>query len=81
MTGVQGREPITFDEKLVGFAELQEGCVKKEAVIPPPEDCSFWIDATYSFAKWHLMTGIIIFVFLLMIFQLSVLALKLFKGD
>jgi len=23
MTGVQGREPITFDEKLVGFAELQ----------------------------------------------------------
>lgn len=81
MSGSQGREPITLDEKFVGFAELQEGCVKKEAVIPPPEDCSFWVDATYSFAKWHLMTGIIIFVFLLMLFKLSLLALNLFKED
>ena len=79
MTRAQEREPMTFDEEIVGFLEIETGCVTEEAVIPPPDDCSAWVQSAYGFAQWHLMTGVIIFVFLLMIFQLSMLAFNLFK--
>ena len=70
-----GREPQTIDEMLVGFLEVEEGCVE-EAIIPPPEDCSALVQYTHGLAQWHLLTGLIVLVFVAMIIQLSLLAMK-----
>ncbi|HBK34016.1 TPA: hypothetical protein DEP34_05200 [Candidatus Uhrbacteria bacterium] len=69
--------PQTFDEYLVGMAEYQEGCVKTEAVIPPPVSCGEVTDVLYRVAQWHLFSIAITVVFLFMIIQLTKLALKI----
>lgn len=76
MTQTQGREPRTIDEIVVGFLELEEGCVREEAVIPPPDTCSDIVHYAYQASQWYLLTGLIILVFIGMIVELSWLAIK-----
>jgi hypothetical protein len=70
------RAPETLDEYIVGIAEHQEACVKTEAVIPPPVSCSEATQTLYMLSQRHVFSIALAVVFLVMVIQLTKLALK-----
>ena len=70
------RDPQTIEEILVGQMMVYEGCTK-EAVIPPPSSCSGTVHTMYGLADTHLITILIVVVFLGMLFSVSMAAWKI----
>lgn len=67
----------SFDEQIVAFAEVQEKCVDTSAgVIPPPAECPAYVHSMAAVAEWHIMTALIVIVFVGMMFELTMIALN-----
>lgn len=67
--------PQTLEESLVGMMELQSGCAK-EAIIPPPLTCPKSVHSMYSVSQSHVITIVIIAVFVLALVQLTMIAIN-----
>ncbi len=71
-----GRAPKNLDEQIVGIFELNDRCVVGNPVIPPPDNCSSYVQTFYRVSQWHLLTGLIVFIFVVVLIQLTFKSLK-----
>lgn len=74
---VQTHEPRTLEESIVAWMEEQDGCVKEGyAIMPPPDACEGATHMMYSVAQFHVVTILLILLFLGILFGLTTAALK-----
>ncbi len=67
---------MTFDEQIVTMFEIREGCVKGETgVLPPPSSCSEFVHGMYLVSQWHLVTILIVTLFVSLMWMLTAAAL------
>lgn len=67
---------MTFDEQIVMLLEVREKCVKGETgVLPPPASCSELVHGMYSIAQWHIVTILIVTLFVSLMWMLTASAL------
>ncbi len=67
---------MTFDEQIVTFLEVREKCVKGEVgVFPPPASCSEFVRGMHTIAQWHLVTILIVTLFVSLMWMLTAAAL------
>ena len=61
---------MTLEEQWVGQLELASRCTQT-VVLPPPKACPFSVHAMYGVAQLHLITGLIVVIFLGMLIHLT----------
>jgi hypothetical protein len=66
------RPPRSLDESVVAYLEHSDGCVTSgDGVFPPPKSCSDTVHVVYGFAAWHLFSILVAFLFMAMMFSLT----------
>ncbi len=70
---------MSFDEQLVVYFANQTGCAGKAVPLPPPDSCDSFVHGMYFLAQYHLISIVIVLVFLGLLLQLTMTALD--KGE
>ena len=71
------RGPQTIEEYIVAALEESEGCAPKGgAVIPPPELCPGGVHTMYAVAQSHVVTILVVMVFVIVLIQMIMVAIN-----
>jgi|GEM_PF-2342636 len=76
--GIQNtRGPQLIEEYIVAALQDNAGCAPEGgAVMPPPETCPDSVHSAYWFAQSHILTILIVVVFIVLLIQMIVLAIN-----
>jgi hypothetical protein len=70
---------MTLEEQIAGYFEVSSKCTQT-VVLPPPETCPQIVHTFYAIGQWHLLTGLIVILFLAMLAHLTYLVINPGKG-
>jgi len=74
---VEKREPQSWEEHIVAYLEVADGCATEAtAVMPPPSHCGGSVHLAYSVAQFHVLSILFILIFLAFMWGLIMAALK-----